>query len=141
MDEDNPVEEMTVEECWDMLAENELGRIAFHLGPEVHITPVNYGVRQQTLLFRTAPGSKLIGCVMNPDVAFEIDQHDEHSASSVVIRGRARRLEEAEQHRTEEVRLHPWVPTEKYEVVEIQPEQISGRRFYLHRPWLHMLPE
>lgn len=141
MSEDEPIGVMTTEECWDMLRANEFGRLAFHLAGEVHLTPINYAVDHDTLLFRTAEGSKLLGVEMNPDVAFEIDEFDEHHARSVIIRGVARHLGEAEEHRAENVPLRPWVPTLKYDVVEIRPTEISGRRFELARPWLHMIPE
>lgn len=132
-DEENPVEELNTTECWDMLRSHEFGRIAFHLGPEVHLTPINYAVDGDTLLFRTAPGSKLVGVLMNPDVVFEIDEFNTDSARSVVVRGVARRLEEDQAHRADHVPLHPWVPTLKYEVVEIVPDEITGRVFYLDR--------
>jgi nitroimidazol reductase NimA-like FMN-containing flavoprotein (pyridoxamine 5'-phosphate oxidase superfamily) len=141
LDEDNPVRELTQEECWDLLGSHEFGRMAFHLGPEVHLTPINYAVDGRSLLFRTAAGSKLVGVLMNPDVVFEIDDHDEHGAVSVIIRGEARRLEEDQAHRAEHVPLHPWVPTRKDEVVEIIPDEITGRAFRLHRPWRHLVGE
>ena len=77
-----------------MLRAEEFGRLAFRLVDEVHITPVNYAVDGETLLFRTAEGSKLLGVVMGSDVAFEIDHYGEDTARSVVIRGRARLLPE-----------------------------------------------
>lgn len=141
MNEEEPVGVMTAEQCWEMLRANEFGRLAFHLAGEVHLTPINYAVDHDTLLFRTAEGSKLLGVVMNPDVAFEIDEFDEHHARSVVVRGAARRLEEDEQHRAENVALRPWEPTLKYDVVEIRPTEVTGRSFELSRPWLHMVPE
>jgi uncharacterized protein len=140
MDEDDPVTVLTRDECWAMLHEHEFGRLAFHLASEVQLVPINYAVDHETLLFRTAEGGKLLGVVMNPDVAFEIDEYDDHRARSVVVRGVARRLEEDEQHRTENIPLRPWVKTPKYDVVEIRPTEISGRSFELDRPWLHMLP-
>lgn len=141
MSEDEPVTRLTTEECWAMLHDQEFGRLAFHLAGEVHLAPVNYAVDHGTLLFRTAEGSKLLGVVMNPDVAFEIDELDERRARSVVVRGVARRLEEDELHRTENVPLRPWVKTPKYDVVEIRPTEITGRSFDLSRPWLHMLTD
>ena len=42
--EHEAVTEMTLEQCWDMLRTHELGRLAFRLVDEVHITPVNYAV-------------------------------------------------------------------------------------------------
>jgi nitroimidazol reductase NimA-like FMN-containing flavoprotein (pyridoxamine 5'-phosphate oxidase superfamily) len=141
MSDEEPIGVMTPDECWDMLRANEFGRLAFHLAGEVHLTPINYAVDHDTLLFRTAEGSKLLGVEMNPDVAFEIDEFDEHHARSVVLRGVARHLGEDEEHRAENVPLRPWVPTLKYDVVEIRPTEISGRQFELSRPWLHMIRE
>jgi len=140
MSEQEAIGVMTPEECWEMLRTHEFGRLAFHLAGEVHLTPINYAVDGDTLLFRTAEGSKLLAVEMNPDVAFEIDEFDDEHATSVVLRGVARHLGEAEEHRAENVPLRPWVPTLKYDVVEIRPTEISGRRFELSRPWLHMRP-
>ena len=140
MSEEEPVGVMTTEECWEMLRSQEFGRLAFHLAGEVHLTPINYAVDHDTLLFRTAEGSKLLAVEMNPDVAFEIDEFDEEQARSVVVRGVARHLGEDEEHRAENVPLRPWVPSLKYDVVEIRPTEISGRWFTLSRPWLHMMP-
>ncbi|WP_110181021.1 pyridoxamine 5'-phosphate oxidase family protein [Nocardioides solisilvae] len=129
------------DQAWEFLRSHEFGRLAFHLADEVHIAPINYAVDHRTLLFRTAEGSKLLGVVMNPDIAFEVDEIDEHEATSIVIRGTARRLEEDEAHRAENVPLRPWVDDLKYDVVEITPTEVTGRRFHLSRPWLHLRPE
>ncbi|WP_104105301.1 pyridoxamine 5'-phosphate oxidase family protein [Nocardioides sp. 616] len=128
-------------ECWEFLRSHEFGRMAYHLVEEVHIAPVNYAVDHGTLLFRTAEGSKLLGVVMNPDVAFEVDEYDDRQAVSVIIRGVARKLEEDEEHRAENVPLRPWVTSLKYNVVEVRPTEISGRRFSLAKPWTHMRPD
>lgn len=138
---DEPVHEMHPEECWEFLRAHEFGRLAFHLVNEVHIAPINYAVDGETLLFRTAEGSKLLGIEMNADVAFEVDEYDEQQAASVILRGRARHLEEDEEHRAENVPLRPWVDTHKYNVVEIAPTEMSGRRFELTKPWTHIRPE
>ncbi len=135
---DEVVTELTPEECWDMLREEEFGRLAYLLVDEVHITPINYAVDGDTLLFRTAEGSKLLAVVMGAEVAFEIDRYGEDRARSVVVRGSARLLPEDEAHRAENVPLRPWVPTLKYNVVEIEPKAITGRAFELSRPWLDL---
>ncbi len=132
---------LSSEECWSELRREEFGRMAYLLGDEVGLVPVNYAVDDgpdgPSLLFRTAEGSKLLGVLMHPQVVFEIDRYDEHAATSVLVRGHARRLEEDEAHRAEQLPLRPWVPTLKYDVVEIAPDEVSGRRFVLDRPWLH----
>jgi uncharacterized protein len=133
MDYEDIIDELTPEECWAELAAGELGRLAYRLGDEVNIAPINYAVDGETLLFTTAEGSKLLGVVMNPEVVFEIDEYDDEFAKSVIVRGRARLLGEHEAHRVENVALRPWLDTLKYNVVEIAPTHITGRRFKLSR--------
>lgn len=128
---DDIVSELTTEECWEVLRGEEFGRLAYLLGDEVHIAPVNYAVDGETLLFMTAEGSKLLGVVMNPEVVFEVDRHDDEVAHSVIVRGRARQLAENEEHRVEGAGLRTWIDTLKYNVVEIAPTRITGRRFRL----------
>ena len=41
---------------------------------------------------------------------------------------------------TDNLRLRPWVSTDKFNVVAITVQEISGREFHLARPWRHMLP-
>ncbi len=136
---DEVVTELTAEECWEMLRGEEFGRLAYRLVDELHITPINYAVDGGSLLFRTAEGNKLLAVAMGSEVAFEIDRYGEDSARSVVVRGTARLLPEDEAHRAESVPLRPWVPTLKYNVVEITPKVVSGRAFELSRPWLHLM--
>jgi nitroimidazol reductase NimA-like FMN-containing flavoprotein (pyridoxamine 5'-phosphate oxidase superfamily) len=132
--EEEPVATLSTEECWELLELEEFGRLAYRLVDEVHLVPINYVADDGVLLFRTASGSKLLAAALHSDVAFEIDWHDEHAAWSVVVRGRLRRLHEDEVHRVEDRLLEPWVPTLKYEVIELTPESVSGRRFLLRRP-------
>jgi nitroimidazol reductase NimA-like FMN-containing flavoprotein (pyridoxamine 5'-phosphate oxidase superfamily) len=137
MADEDGITELTTDQCWELLRGEEFGRLAFRLVDEVHITPINYAVEGGSLLFRTSEGNKLLGVVMESKVAFEIDRYGETSAWSVVVRGTARVLEEDEEHRVENVQLRPWVPTLKYNTVEIVPTAVTGREFELARPWLH----
>ena len=131
--DEDVVQELTDEECWTELRRNEVGRLAYRLGEDVQIAPVNYVVDGESLLFMTAEGSKLLGVVMHPDVAFEVDRREGSLAHSVIARGRARRLEEDEAHRAEALQLTPWIDTLKYDVVEIVTSRVTGRRFQLNR--------
>lgn len=130
---DDPVEALSTEECWTLLGLEEVGRLAFRLVDEVHIVPINYVVDASTLLFRTTAGNKLLAAAMHADVAFEIDFFDDREAWSVVVRGRLHRVGEADQHRAEDLGLRTWVPTLKYDVVELVPHAVTGRRFHLAR--------
>lgn len=142
MSDIQPTTYLSEEECWERLGGTEFGRLAYHLADEVHIAPINYAVDGQTLVFRTAEGSKLLGVVMNTDVAFEIDDVDEEaeSAWSVIARGAARILEGQEARDADNLRLRPWVDTRKFNVVSIAVSELTGRQFHLARPWRHMLP-
>lgn len=130
---DDPVQELTVEQCWQLLGDEEFGRLAYRLVDEVHIVPINYLVDNRCLLFRTASGNKLLAAALHSDVAFEIDWRDDRSAWSVVARGTLRRLGEDEQHRLDGLPQQPWVDTPKYDVVELTPDEVTGRSFQLHR--------
>ncbi|HYN30721.1 MAG TPA: pyridoxamine 5'-phosphate oxidase family protein [Dermatophilaceae bacterium] len=142
MTEHGPVTALPEDECWHMLREQEFGRLAFHLLDEVHIVPINYAVDDHDqLVFRTAEGSKLLGLTINDDVAFEIDEYTEEAARSVVVRGRAHQLEGRDADETDVLPLRPWVDTAKFNVVAIEADQVTGRRFELTRPWLHMKPQ
>lgn len=136
----NPIAELTAEESWDLLRQNEFGRLAFHLLNEVHITPINYAVSDERLVFRTAEGSKLLAITMNEDVAFEIDQYTDDTATSVVARGRATELEGSAAYVADQLPLRPWVPTQKFHVVAINVTELTGRRFQLFKPWTRMMP-
>lgn len=130
--------ELAPQESWALLRQSEFGRLAFHLLGEVHIVPVNYATAGERILFRTAEGSKLLGITLNRDVAFEIDNVDEHLASSVVARGTARELPEHDAELADLLPLRPWIDTEKSHVVAIDVSEITGRRFHLSKPWTHL---
>ena len=137
-DTESPIRTLSDEECWALLGETEFGRMAYHLAGEVHIVPINYATDGKRLFFKTAEGSKRLGVVMNEDVAFEIDRVTEESATSVCLRGRAQLLEGSEEYVVEQLPLRPWVPTLKFNVVAIEPAEMTGRSFHLQRSWLHM---
>lgn len=130
---DSPVTELTAHECWDLLGGETFGRLAYRLVDEVHVVPINYARDGQSLVFRTASGNKLLAAALHSDVALEIDWHDDLRAWSVVARGRLRILEEDEVHRLEDLPIPAWVPTLKYDVVVLDPEVVTGRRFVLQR--------
>ena len=142
MSEHSPVTVLPEETCWQMLRDEEFGRLAFHLADEVHLVPINFALdARRRIVFRTAEGSKLLGLTMNADVAFEIDHFGEDEATSVVVRGRARQLEGHEEDEIEQLPLRPWVEGAKFNTIAIAVDEITGRHFELTRPWLHMRPQ
>jgi nitroimidazol reductase NimA-like FMN-containing flavoprotein (pyridoxamine 5'-phosphate oxidase superfamily) len=121
---------LSEEECWNLLSRRELGRLAVTTDGKPDIFPVNYVTNGPRVLFRTAPGSKLADLAATPDVAFEVDEYDDAHATSVVLRGVARRLDvQREIDAADALPLTSWIPTLKYRWVEIAPRSITGRRF------------
>lgn len=128
---DNPIVEFDEARCLQLLAAASLGRLVTVTDGRAEIYPVNYVLsREGKLIFRTAEGNKLAELTVRPDVVFQVDDIVDRSAWSVVVRGRARRLDGFDETaRAEELGLKPWIPTLKYHFVEVTPEQLSGRGF------------
>lgn len=128
----NSTNELTPEECWTILYEERLGRLALAMAGVPDIVPVNYVAAKERLFLRTAPGNKLLGLAMNARIAFEVDRYDAALAESVVVHGTARVIDDSEvANEVEELGLQPWIDTDKPYVVEIVPEEITGRRYEL----------
>jgi hypothetical protein len=125
-----PVRVLSDDECWEQLSAHDLGRIVTRVAERTDIFPVNYVVDGESLLMRTAPGSKLFELTINDEVLFEVDGHDDAHAWSVVVRGRAHALDGAvEVERADATALRPWIPTLKHVYVRIVPDTVSGRSF------------
>jgi nitroimidazol reductase NimA-like FMN-containing flavoprotein (pyridoxamine 5'-phosphate oxidase superfamily) len=121
---------LTESECWRLLGEAQVGRLALAPAGQIDVFPVNFVVSGGAVYFRTAPGDKLLELAVNPDVAFEIDGWDDDSAFSVVVKGVAERLEsQTDIDAADALPLSPWVPTLKYRWVRINPTAVTGRTF------------
>ncbi len=131
---------LSPDECWELLRTREFGRLAYVADGAPHIVPVNYRVDGADLVFRTADGQKLRSILQENRVAFEVDEVDDANelGSSVVIRGEARVLPETEELRLEQVGLRAWLGTDKPVLVAIRPNELTGRRYHLRRPWRRM---
>lgn len=122
---------LTDDECWQRLAGQTLGRLVTHVGHVIDIFPVNYAIERHSLVFRTAEGSKLFELTVNEDVLFEIDDHTDQESWSVIVRGRAHRIDSARGIAdADRLPLKPWLPALRYNYVRIQPDTLSGRAFH-----------
>jgi nitroimidazol reductase NimA-like FMN-containing flavoprotein (pyridoxamine 5'-phosphate oxidase superfamily) len=125
-------EELSRDDCLELLHKNSVGRISGTAEGRPFIVPVNYAVDGDRVVFRTAPGTKLSG-VEFARVAFEIDGFDStgHSGWSVVVEGVATDISDMIDERSRQLRaldLQPWPPGLKGHWVAILPESITGRR-------------
>jgi uncharacterized protein len=134
------LEHLSPIECWALLADSPLGRIAA-AGPEgIELLPVNYAADRHRILLRTEADGRLHAAADGRELVFEVDGWDAHSAWSVVVRGTARTLELPDQvRRAATLGIQAWAPIESDVFVELEPTVVTGRRIARHRrgeaPW------
>jgi nitroimidazol reductase NimA-like FMN-containing flavoprotein (pyridoxamine 5'-phosphate oxidase superfamily) len=124
------LEVLDADECNMLLDTESVGRVATG-GDDPIVVPVVYKHSGGTIVFRTAPGDKLIAAALRRTVAFEIDHFDVDSRSgwSVLVVGQieeivnARELEEARN-----LALEPWAGEVRDRFVRIRPAKVTGRR-------------
>ena len=124
-------------ECWAMLRNVSVGRLAVLVAGRPDIFPINYTVDGGTLVFRTSEGTKLSGASEDAAVAVEADGVDPDTglAWSVVVKGTAAVVTGTEQVLdTTQLFLFPWQAGKKDVFVRITPDTVTGRRFRVTEP-------
>jgi nitroimidazol reductase NimA-like FMN-containing flavoprotein (pyridoxamine 5'-phosphate oxidase superfamily) len=122
-------------DCWAKLGQVTVGRIGVLVDSAPEIYPVNFVVDQNTILFRTAEGSKLRGLDRSPSVCFEADWVDSalKTGWSVLVKGRAVDVTDpSERRRVADLPLRLWAGGMKDHWVRVLPAEVTGRR--IHHP-------
>ncbi len=124
-------QELTRSECFELLANEHLGRVAVvdDLGPVVF--PVNFVLDRHTVVFRTEAGTKLHAARRGSRVCFEVDGTDAAARTgwSVIVRGEVIEVtDRAELARLRELPLQVWAPGARNRYVRILPAALTGRR-------------
>lgn len=121
---------LSTEQCFDLLATQQVGRVVFSDDHGPVALPVNFVVQDRTVLLRTEPGNTLARHLSeSATCAFEVDEIDPalHTGWSVLVRGSAsvvRHLSPAPHARWP----GPWAPGERHLLLRISPDELSGRR-------------
>jgi nitroimidazol reductase NimA-like FMN-containing flavoprotein (pyridoxamine 5'-phosphate oxidase superfamily) len=128
-----PVIELTPSECASLLGARSFGRLAVSTETGPVIFPVNYGYEHLRLVIRSAAGTKMRAAPLT-QVCFEIDEVDESVGRgwSVVVKGFARDISTAVDEASVELRhaaVIPLAPGNKERWLQIEAEEITGRRF------------
>jgi nitroimidazol reductase NimA-like FMN-containing flavoprotein (pyridoxamine 5'-phosphate oxidase superfamily) len=127
---EDPILVLDEEQCWKLLENTQHGRLVVSAAGETDVFPINCRAQNGVLLLRTAPGTKLAELTVNENVVFQADGILEDEAWSVVVKGKARVLDQStEIAAAEALNLKSWVPTLKDIYVEIKPSRVSGRHF------------
>jgi nitroimidazol reductase NimA-like FMN-containing flavoprotein (pyridoxamine 5'-phosphate oxidase superfamily) len=120
------------DECWDLLNQAAVGRLAVDIAGKPDIFPINFVVDNHSIVFRSGPGTKLAAAALLHHVAFEIDGYEPRArtAWSVVVKGRGHQIERMDEvFAAEDLPLFPWVAFPKPDFVRITALEVTGRRF------------
>ncbi|WP_432245015.1 pyridoxamine 5'-phosphate oxidase family protein [Arthrobacter sp. G.S.26] len=131
------VENLDSQQCWELLRQVSVGRLAVWVDDHPDIFPLNYAVDHGSVVFRTGGGTKLGGALGGTPVALEADGVDAASgmAWSVVVKGKAAALTGTEEILDSmSLFLFPWQGGQKDHFVRITPDAITGRRFRVTPP-------
>ncbi|ALO67253.1 flavin-nucleotide-binding protein [Arthrobacter alpinus] len=125
---------LTAEQCWKLLGETSVGRLAVNVNGRPDVFPVNYKIDGESLIFRTGDGTKLNAITEDANVALESDAVSAEfgMAWSVVVKGRAEPISAESPALNSTVQgLFPWQGVGKNHLIRIVPETVTGRRFTL----------
>ena len=137
MTDKNTVPEAEViepDDCWRLLGEANVGRLSVIVNGHPDIFPVNFAVDNNTVVFRTGPGTKQWAMEDDAVVAIEADSVSAEFgiAWSVVVKGTVEDAG-AEGPRLDGIRraLFPWQGVGQDHLLRIVPASVTGRRFDL----------
>lgn len=122
---------LTEDECWRFVEHRHLGRVAVIQLDRPLVFPVNYVIDRRTVVFRTAPGTKLVAASLAAHAVVQVEEIDAsaRSGTSVMVHGRLDEvIDPAERERLKAVAIQPWAPGDRSHIVRLEPERISGRR-------------
>lgn len=126
------LEPMRKDECSQLIAAGEVGRIAYDGVDGLVVLPVNYCTLGELIVFRTASDSAVAQFDL-AQIAFELDFIDDgmHDGWSVLVNGVVRPAIDSEIQAVHE-RVEPWAGGTRESYMAIEPYSITGRRI---RSW------
>jgi nitroimidazol reductase NimA-like FMN-containing flavoprotein (pyridoxamine 5'-phosphate oxidase superfamily) len=124
--------ELSRDECTALLGAGSVGRVALCSADGPHIVPVNYVLDGESVIFRTSAYSMLGQHDWSSAVvAFEVDELDPENRSgrSVVVRGPAERIEDADE--VDSIAWttdpSPWAGGLRRQYVRVRFSEMTGR--------------
>jgi len=115
--------------CWRLLATSPVGRLALSANALPTILPVNHVVRDDSILFKSESGTKLLAATRGDVACFEVDEFDgfEHRGWSVTATGRLSLVGAGELEAN--LPLVPWALTGDLRVARLDVQLLTGRVF------------
>jgi hypothetical protein len=118
-------------ECRDLLTTTSIGRVVLSIDAMPAAFPVNYAFSDETIVFRTSPGTKLSTALNGTVVAFEVDSFDpaERAGWSVLVVGSSRVVTQpAERGEMDSLGIDSWAGPNLDQYVRIEAQRVTGRR-------------
>jgi uncharacterized protein len=126
------VHELTRTEAVELLQMHAfVGRIGFVVDGRPMVLPVNYLADDDSIVFCTAPGTKLSAIGGGAPVVFEVDDSRAlyHAGWSVIVKGTAHEVtDEGELDELRRGPLHSWTTRSAEHWVRLSIEELTGRR-------------
>jgi nitroimidazol reductase NimA-like FMN-containing flavoprotein (pyridoxamine 5'-phosphate oxidase superfamily) len=139
------LDEVSLEECLELLRVGSLGRIAFVSDDWPVVFPVNYRLVEASertwIALRTRPGNVIDRAPVN--VAFQVDGLGPmyQEGWSVLIRGTLHRVDPDAAAFRERFDPQPWILEERDAWLVVEPFAITGRRLHAPEPEWAFHPE
>jgi nitroimidazol reductase NimA-like FMN-containing flavoprotein (pyridoxamine 5'-phosphate oxidase superfamily) len=130
------VEELDEAECLQLVARQDVGRIAYTGRFGLTVFPVNYRLHKGSIVFRTSHDSPMDEDLRTGSphaeyqVAFEVDEIDPGTREgwSVLVHGPAHHVKSVEERAAAaESGVAPWTGGSKEQFMQILPTRITGR--------------
>ena len=119
------------EECWQFLARHWLGRVGLVHHDQPMVFPVSFALDGRSVVFRTAPGTKLSLAGVGVPAVFEVDEASQlfETGTSVMVHGTLHEVTDAkERERLSWLPLRTWAPGDRDHFVRIDTQSVTGRR-------------
>lgn len=128
---DEGLAELNRDECMALLANASFGRVGVSVDALPAILPVTIALLDDTVVFRTIPGTKLAFAAARSILAVEVDDYDPSLGDgwSVLVRGIASELvDEREIARARRLLAGSWINGAAEHYVRVSCDLVTGRR-------------
>lgn len=129
---------LSYEECVGLLASEDVGRLVALVDGYPEVFPVNYGLDDRFVVFRSDSGTKL-RAAHHRNVGFEVDHVDPPTGTGwiVMVQGMAEDIAERPPDfvtkRAHALEVQSWAAGDGGRLVRIIPARVTGRRVRIER--------
>lgn len=125
----NGLEVISRSECFDLLGDSGMGRVAVTMNALPAVLPVCYAVLDEHVIIRTGTGTKLSAAVNHAVVTFEVDRLEGDDRWSVCVTGVAAPVTRPDElAQVVGLSMPPGLRTLRPHFVRIRSDLVSGRR-------------